>query len=129
MYSTIARQINSRLAVTAISILFAGIGIAGEVDVIDASAEALDGNTFRISATLRHADEGWSHYADSWQVHDSDGELLGTRKLAHPHVDEQPFTRSLTLEIPEGISAVTIIATDSVHESGGEVFELDLPGR
>jgi hypothetical protein len=40
--------------------------------------------------TVRHADEGWEHYADCWEVLTLDGEVLATRELAHPHDNEQP---------------------------------------
>lgn len=49
-----------------------------------------------VSVTLRHPDTGWDHYADAWEVLDTDGARLGLRVLAHPHVNEQPFTRSLS---------------------------------
>jgi hypothetical protein len=44
---------------------------------------------------VRHEDVGWQHYADRWEVLASGGEVLATRVLAHPHVDEQPFVRNL----------------------------------
>ena len=45
--------------------------------------------------------------------------MLGTRTLAHPHVDEQPFTRTLNhVEIPEEIDVVYVRAVDSVHGDG-----------
>ncbi len=34
-------------------------------------------------------------YADGWRIEAPDGTVVATRPLAHPHVDEQPFTRSL----------------------------------
>ena len=43
-----------------------------------------------------HPDTGWDDYADGWRVLDMDGNELGMRVLHHPHVDEQPFTRSLS---------------------------------
>ena len=42
--------------------------------------------------TVQHADTGWDHYADAWEVLAPDGTVLGTRTLLHPHTDEQPFT-------------------------------------
>ncbi len=33
-------------------------------------------------------------YVDGWHVETAEGEILGTRILLHPHVGEQPFTRS-----------------------------------
>ncbi len=44
-----------------------------------------------------------------------------------PHVNEQPFTRSLTLTLPEGISVVMLRANDSVHGLGGKILELAVP--
>ena len=92
--------------------------IAGEADVIDAKAERAGGQ-WRISATIRHGDTGWDHYANGFEVVGPDGTVLGTRVLFHPHVEEQPFTRSHTLAIPEGIAEVTVRALDSVHGGGG----------
>ena len=61
--------------------------------------------------TVRHDDEGWEHYADRWEVVAPDGTVLASRTLYHPHVDEQPFTRSLNgLVIPKGIMRVRVRA-------------------
>lgn len=115
------------LPVLAVSLLPA-LAHAGEADVIDASASQGSDGTWTITATLRHGDEGWDHYADRWEVLGPDGTVLGTRELAHPHVDEQPFTRSLGgIVIPESVDSVTLRAGDSVHGFGGAVFTLELP--
>ncbi|MBF9028880.1 hypothetical protein HKCCE3408_00610 [Rhodobacterales bacterium HKCCE3408] len=53
-----------------------------------------------LSVTLTHPDTGWDHYADAWEVLDAGGESLGVRDLTHPHVEEQPFTRSLRVTRP-----------------------------
>jgi hypothetical protein len=54
--------------------------------------------------------------------------VLGTRNLAHPHVDEQPFTRSATgVVIPEDVRSVTVRANDSVHGYGGAEILVELP--
>lgn len=67
------------------------------------------GNSWRVDVTLRHGDTGWDHYADGWEVVDAQGRRLGYRKLLHPHVNEQPFTRSLGgVEIPEDVSTVFV---------------------
>lgn len=100
--------------------------IAGEADVVDASA-ARQGQTWSFRVTVRHADEGWDHYADAWRVVGSDGEVYGERILLHPHENEQPFTRSLSgVAIPEGVDRVTIEARDSVHGYGGATVEVEL---
>ncbi|WP_298840280.1 hypothetical protein [uncultured Roseobacter sp.] len=71
------------------------------------------GDTWRFDVTISHPDTGWDHYADGWRVLDMDGNELGMRVLVHPHVDEQPFTRSLSgVRIPEGTTQVRIQARD-----------------
>jgi hypothetical protein len=71
--------------------------------------------TWSFDVTLSHGDTGWDDYADGWRVLDADGKELGVRKLAHPHVNEQPFTRSLSgVRIPEGLKEVGIQASDSI---------------
>jgi hypothetical protein len=79
---------------------------------------------------VRHADEGWKHYADKWDVTAPDGTVLGTRILAHPHVDEQPFTRSLIgVKILESIDRVTVRGHDLVHGYGGKTVIVTAPGK
>lgn len=79
------------------------------------AAEAVrTGDTWRLSVTLEHDDTGWDDYADGWRVELADGTVLGTRVLAHPHVDEQPFTRALAgVGIPAGTSDIHIRARTS----------------
>lgn len=103
---------------------------AGEADVVDAVATQEAAGTWRFEVTVAHADEGWDHYADQWDVVAPDGTVLGTRVLFHPHVEEQPFTRSLSgVVIPDSVTTVTIRARDSVHGYGGETVSVELPGR
>ena len=106
---------------------FGQAAVASEADVIDAKITKSGSGTYSISATLRHADTGWDHYADGWDVVAPDGTVLGTRKLLHPHVDEQPFTRSLSgVAIPDGTEFVIIRAHDKVHGTGGAEFRINL---
>ncbi len=73
------------------------------------------GTTWQFDVTLSHADTGWDDYADGWRVLNTDGTELGMRVLHHPHVNEQPFTRSLSgVTIPEGASEIDIQSRDSV---------------
>lgn len=109
-------------------ILAAAPALAGQADVVAASATAEGGGRWTFSATVRHADEGWDHYADAWRVVGPDGTVYGTRELAHPHVDEQPFTRTLGgVAVPEGVAEVRIEARDSVHGWGGAAVTVALP--
>ena len=100
---------------------------AGEADVVAAKARKAADGSYGFDVTLRHADEGWDHYADAWDVLAPDGTVLGTRVLYHPHVDEQPFTRSLSgVKIPAGVTEVTIRARDKEHEYGGKELVVEL---
>ena len=103
---------------------------AGKADVLDVEVNQGGNSAFSFSVTVRHADEGWDHYADRWEVVAPDGKVLGTRVLAHPHVDEQPFTRSLGgVVIPAEIREVTVRARDSKHGWGGKTMTVALPGH
>lgn len=100
---------------------------AGEAEVVGAEARQTSDGVWSFDVTVQHADEGWDHYADLWQVIGPDGSVLGERVLAHPHVDEQPFTRSLTgVDIPADVSEVKIVARDSVHGLNTKGFILPL---
>jgi hypothetical protein len=108
--------------------LVAGAARAGEADVVDVEITRTGDGTYRFDVAVRHADTGWDHYADAWEVLTPDGTVLGTRTLLHPHENEQPFTRSLTgVAIPAGISSVTVRAHDSVDGYGGEELTVSLP--
>ena len=104
------------------------MALAGEADVVQVKVTKQASGTYRFDVTVSHADEGWDHYADKWIVTDRDGTVLGERVLHHPHVNEQPFTRSLSgVSIPAGIDTVYVKAQDSVHEWGGRDFEVTVP--
>ncbi|MBO6893173.1 MAG: hypothetical protein JJ866_14620 [Roseibium sp.] len=99
---------------------------AGDVDIVDAKARKT-ANGWSFSVTLEHGDTGWDHYADLWQVYTPDGKLLGERVLLHPHVQEQPFIRSLSgVVVPEGVNEVIIRARDSVHGTSPQEYRLSL---
>jgi len=115
-----------RAAMTAAFLALPGDAVADSPVVEDVSATAgADGWTFRV--TVRHADAGWHHYADAWEVLAPDGSRLGIRELLHPHDNEQPFTRSLGgVAVPAAIDRVEVRARDSVH-GWGEPVVFDLP--
>lgn len=100
---------------------------AGQTEVVNAVAHQQGTGTYRFDVTLRHADTGWDHYANRWDVLGPDGEVLGTRILHHPHVNEQPFTRSLSgVRIPAQVNQVWIRASDSVHGDSEQLYPLTL---
>jgi hypothetical protein len=101
--------------------------VAGQVEIVDVKF-AKRGGSWAVDTTLRHADTGWEHYADAWRVVAPNGEVLATRTLVHPHVDEQPFTRSLSgVAVPAAVRRVSLRAHDKVHGYGGAEFAVDLP--
>ncbi len=95
--------------------------------VIEDVSASRNGDTWRFDVTIRHPDTGWDDYADGWRVLDMEGTELGMRVLHHPHVDEQPFTRSLSgVAIPEGVTQVQIQARDNVGGWGEATTVIDL---
>ncbi len=108
--------------------LFATTAVAGEADVEKVRIAKERAGTYRLDVTVIHADAGWKHYADKWDVVAPGGGILGTRVLLHPHENEQPFTRSLSgVAIPRGIARVTVRAHDKIDGYGGKVVTVAVP--
>jgi hypothetical protein len=109
-----------RLFITGLLLMAGQFVSAGEADVLDVKVNCDAESVCRFSVTVRHADEGWEHYANRWEILDSEGNIIAVRELAHPHANEQPFTRALgNVKIPAGLSEVVVRAHDSVHQYGG----------
>jgi hypothetical protein len=91
-------------------------------------ATEVSAGVWRFDVTVRHNDQGWDHYADAWQVIDPrGGEILGERILAHPHDNEQPFTRSQSgIAIPAGLNRVLVRARCNIHGFGGREILVNL---
>ncbi len=103
---------------------------ANKVEVVNVVAQQSADKTWRFDVTLKHKDEGWDHYANEWQVIGPDNKIYGTRTLYHPHVNEQPFTRSLGgVKIPDTVKTVRIIAKDSVHGLSNKAGKVELDTR
>ncbi|MGI9388723.1 MAG: hypothetical protein ACR2O1_01595 [Boseongicola sp.] len=87
-----------------------------------------DGNSWTFSVTLEHGDTGWDDYADGWRVVADNGAELGLRTLFHPHVNEQPFTRSQSgIAIPDGVTQVYVEARTNADGWGETRFAVELP--
>lgn len=103
-----------------------GLLQAGEVEIVKVRLQQ-QGQSWTAHVTLRHGDTGWEHYADGWRVVNPDGEVLGHRTLHHPHVNEQPFTRSLSgIMIPQGLTDVAVEAHDKVHGWSADRVRINL---
>lgn len=86
------------------------------------------GGAYTFNVTILHNDTGWDDYADSWRIKDTNGNILGERVLVHPHVNERPFTRSLSgVRIPDGVSSVVVEAHDTVTGWASETKLVQLP--
>ena len=107
---------------------------AANADVTFVKAQETAPNVWTFSVTVVHPDTGWEDYADGWDVLLPDGTILKpdpgspfTRLLLHPHVDEQPFTRSQSrIEIPADVTQVTVRAHDLLDGFGGQEVVVDL---
>lgn len=111
-----------------IAALFATCGASHADPAVVEDAELVrNGDAWTVSVTLSHGDTGWDDYADGWRVVLADGTVLGLRELLHPHVDEQPFTRSLNgVGIPSGTATVFIEARTNTEGWAGDRFPLAL---
>lgn len=106
----------------------------GCAHVVDGTATEQSPGVWLIAATVSSTETGWDKYADEWivstkNIGNDEMTVLGTRSLAHPHENEQPFTRSLSgVMIPEDVSTVVLSARDSVLGYCGDTYELSLGG-
>jgi hypothetical protein len=104
------------------------------VQSVDDSSANSERGTWTFYVTVEHPDTGWEDYADGWDVLTPDGTVLKpdpespfTRLLLHPHVDEQPFTRSQSgIVIPKDVTNVRVRAHDLVDGYGGREVVVDL---
>ena len=107
-------------------LIIAHTAIAGEANVVGVRMTQR-GASYNLAVTVRHADVGGDHYADKWDVLTPDGEVIATRVLAHPHDNEQLFTRSLGgVRIPAALAKVRVRAHDKVHGYGGNEMDVDM---
>lgn len=111
--------------------MLAGAVHAGLAEVLQVQIRpAAAAGQYDIDVTLRHADSGWDHYANRWEVLAPDGSVIATRVLVHPHVQEQPFTRGLSgVRIPAEYTWVRVRGHDLVHGYGGREVTLSVPTR
>ena len=99
---------------------------AADVEIVAAEFNK-KGEHWSAEVTLKHDDKGWDHYADNWRVVDPEGNILGDRVLYHPHINEQPFTRSLSnITINNTVKIVYIEAHDKEHGWTKKSLKIDL---
>jgi hypothetical protein len=106
----------------------------GNADVLHVKAVQASNGTWTFHVTVSHPDTGWEDYADGWDLLTGENTVLKpdtdspfTRLLLHPHVDEQPFTRSQSgIVIPPGVTEMRVRAHDLVDGYGGREVLVDL---
>jgi hypothetical protein len=116
-------RITIGFAVGALELNLADIGTWDFAHVVGVEVRKVATDNYTFSATVRHNDQGWEHYANRWYV-SGDEIQNGVRELLHPHDTEQPFTRSTS-----GVQAtgtIVLVAEDTVHGAGGSKVTLDL---
>ena len=107
-------------------LIFLSSSYANKADVLLAEANCFN-HSCSFEVTIKHGDEGWKHYANKFEILSLDRKILATRILYHPHVNEQPFRRSISnIKIPKQINKVIIRAHDLVHKYGGKEVILEL---
>ena len=104
--------LNTKKHLIIFGLLLSSSVFASDVEIVNVVLTKNTG-TWRADVTLNHADTGWKHYADAWRLVDEKGNEISKRTLYHPHVDEQPFTRSLSnIQIPKENKIIYIEAHD-----------------
>lgn len=95
-----------------LGLLFSSSIFASDVEIVNVVLTKHTG-TWRADVTLKHADTGWKHYTDGWRLVDDKGSVITNRTLYHPHVNEQPFTRSKSdFQIPKDKKIIFVEAHD-----------------
>ena len=108
------------------SLLLTTSAFASNVEIVKVVLTKHTG-TWRADVTLNHADTGWNHYADAWRLVDVKGNEIGKRTLYHPHVSEQPFTRSLSgFQIPGDKKIIFVEAHDLKHGWSPNRVKIDM---
>lgn len=115
-----------KTAITAALFLSAQLAAADNAVIENVRATQTDG-LWTFDVTVSHGDDGWSHFADAWRILDGSGNQIAIRELIHPHVDEQPLTRSLSgVAIPAGITEVGVQARDTISGWAKDVKKVKL---
>lgn len=93
-------------------------------DVVAAEVLGEDG-IFSFEVTLSSPYDSADRHTDAFRVIGDDGVVYGLREMAFQHTGEQVYSRTLHgVEIPEGVTEVTIEGRDSTYGWGGEVATL-----
>ena len=96
-------------------------------EVLAVEAAPRKNNSWRFNVTLSSPYDSRKRYADAWRVLDGEDNELGVRILGHDHANEQPFTRSKTITLPDNIRTVFVEGRDQDNGWSGQRFKVELP--
>ena len=97
-------------------------------DVVAVELRPAGQRVFDVAVTISSPYDTPERYADGWRVLDPEGNVLGTHMLMHDHANEQPFTRTQRgLEIPAGVTEITVEGRDQANGYGGQTVTIDVP--
>ncbi len=127
-------MIQRLLVIFMLGLMSGQVFAVGKADVINVDTRQTAAGVWYFSVTIQHPDTGWDYYADGWDVVLPDGTVVKpapneefTRTLWHPHVNEQPFTRSQGgIKIPAGISNVRVRAHAKPDGFGGKEMQVEV---
>jgi hypothetical protein len=96
-------------------------------DVVEVEVTAAGDGAFEVAATLSSPYDTPERYADAWRVLDPEGNEIGLLEVTHDHAAEQPFTRALTLAIPDDVDEITVEGRDLANGYGGDTKSATIP--
>jgi len=100
---------------------------AGKPLVEAVVAECNQQRICKFEVTIRHADEGWAHFVNGFEIFSLQGERLAHEAFAGPHMREQSFTRTLRkVSIPPAVDTVIIRAHDIKHGESDRKYVMKL---
>jgi hypothetical protein len=111
--------------------------VSADAHVTNVYAREEKDGTWTFHVSVQHPDKSFSDFADGWDLVTSSGAVLKrdpaqrfTKTLRQPHIEEQPFTRTVKgLRIPEGVEVLTVRAHDSLGGFGGREVLVKLSRR
>jgi len=96
-------------------------------EVLAVELTLVNNDNWRFDVTLSSPYDTPERYADAWRVLDDKNKELGIRVLGHDHANEQPFTRSETIQVPRRLTTVYIEGRDQDNGWSGQRFEVEMP--
>ncbi len=95
--------------------------------IVKVRATPVGAASYDLAVTISSPYDSPERYADGWRVKTEAGKVLGTKKLAHDHASEQPFTRDQAgVEVPPGTAVVIVEGHDTDNGYGGKARRVKL---